>query len=199
MTDRNRIKRRLLIGAGVLAIPLAVLAWWLGSPLLLDTTVDETFPTIEAAGPAPEVTPPTSQPVAAEPVETPIGESVGPENDAAGPILLLEGSLVDADSAHRGRGSAAVYELEDGSRVLRFEEFEVTNGPDLHVLLVPTNDPIEGDLPAEVGYEDLGKLKGNVGNQNYEVPGDVDLNGDWTVVIYCDPFHVVFSTAQLSV
>lgn len=198
LTDKTRTKRRLLIAAGVLAIPLAALAWWLGSPLFLDTIVDETFPTTEAAGPSLEVAAPTSQPIAEDPVAVPTEEAALPEEASTAPALLLKGSFVDADSAHRGRGSASVYELDDGSRVLRFEEFEVTNGPDLRVLLVPTDDPVDRDLLAEVGYEHLGKLKGNVGNQNYEIPEDFDLNGDWTVVIYCDPFHVVFSTAQLS-
>ncbi len=193
----GRTRKRLLIATGVLAIPLAALAWWLGSPLFLDNTVDETFPAIEAAGPSPGATtlPPAS---ASDLVDVSTVENPEPDGDSADPRLVLGGSFTDADSAHRGSGTAAVYELDDGSRVLRFEDFEVTNGPDLHVLLVPTGDPASRDLLGEVGYEDLGKLKGNLGNQNYEIPAGLDLGGAWTVVIYCDPFHVVFSTAQLS-
>ena len=197
MTLSRKTKQRLLIGGGILAIPAIALAWWLGSPLFLDTTVDETFPAaapittggVEAQSAEPEPTD-TTDPVAEEEEEE--------DEEAAGPVELLSGSFVDADAAHRGTGSATIFELDDGSRVLRLEEFEVTNGPDLHVLLVPTGETVDRDLVADVGYEDLGKLKGNVGNQNYVVPDGFDPDGAWTVVIYCEPFHVVFSTAQLN-
>ncbi len=77
--------------------------------------------------------------------------------------------------------------------MLRFEAFDVTNGPDLHVLLV---ENIDGTNHNEIGeYVDLGALKGNMGNQNYEIPADVDLSHYAGVMIYCMPFHVVFSTA----
>ena len=199
MTEQKRkqTKRRLLIAAGVLAIPAIALTWWLGSPLFLDTTVDETFPTAEAA--TTEAGEPDVQSAEPDLPEDSAVVASEPEEAPAEPLELLAGGFIDADSAHRGSGSATIYELGDGSRVLRFEEFDVTNGPDLHVLLVPTDDPIDRDLLADIGYEDLGKLKGNVGNQNYDLPEGFDPDGSWTVVIYCDPFHVVFSTAQLSV
>ena len=192
-TKKTSTKRRLLIGGGLLSIPAIALAWWLGSPLFLDTTVDETFPI------APTTTTGGGDSLSGEPdaTESPTEPATGDE-EPVGPVQLLTGDFVDADDAHRGTGVATVFELEDGSRVLRFEEFEVTNGPDLHVLLVPTGDPLDREILAEVGYEDLGKLKGNVGNQNYVVPEGFDPDGEWTVVIYCEPFHVVFSTAQLS-
>ena len=193
----GRHRRGLLIAAGVMAIPLAALAWWLGSPLFLDTTVDETFPLPQSTAASTELAT-TSLADTDDPPGSPSGQPVEPGDGLTDPVPLLGGTFVDADSAHRGSGSALVYELEDGSRVLRFEDFEVTNGPDLHVLLVPTGEPISRELLGEVGYEDLGKLKGNVGNQNYDIPTGLDLEGAWTVVIYCDPFHVVFSTAQLS-
>ncbi len=192
-TKRTSTKRWLLIGGGLLSIPAIALAWWLGSPLFLDTTVDETFP----------IAPTTTsggdelQGAAPDPAESPTVPATG-DAEPVGPVQLLTGDFVDADDAHRGTGVATVFELEDGSRVLRFEEFEVTNGPDLHVLLVPTGDPLDREILAEVGYEDLGKLKGNVGNQNYVVPEGFDPDRTWTVVIYCEPFHVVFSTARLS-
>ncbi len=193
MSDLSKTKRRLLVGGGVLTIPAMALAWWLGSPLFLDTTVDETFPT------APAITTESTSGQNAEP-ESPQATDldVAADGEAAAPTELLRGAFVDADAAHRGSGSVTVFELEDGSRVLRFEQFEVTNGPDLHVLLVPTGETVDRDLLAQVGYEDLGKLKGNVGNQNYVVPESFDPDGTWTVVVYCEPFHVVFSTAQLS-
>ena len=78
------------------------------------------------------------------------------------------------------------------------EELDVTNGPDLHVLLSPHQDPTKRDEVKEEGYVDLGKLKGNRGNQNYPIPGDVDLSIQNSVIIYCAPFHVIFSVAPLT-
>ena len=174
----------------------AVIAWWLVSPLFLDSEIDEAFPTASTAAAtttttiqetaAPSTTSPVSQPTATSRTTT-----------AVGPKELASGAFVDADATHRGAGSATIYELEDGSRLLRLEDFEVTNGPDLHVLLVPHPDPTGRDDVA--GYLDLGELKGNIGNQNYEIPDDVDLSEYGSVVIYCVPFHVLFSMATLAV
>ena len=80
--------------------------------------------------------------------------------------------------------------------MLRLEDFRVTNGPDLRVLLVPASDP-QGRDDVE-GYIELGKLKGNMGNQNYFLPEGEDGSGFSSVVIYCRPFHVVFSVATLN-
>ena len=111
-------------------------------------------------------------------------------------IVQAAGEFVDADNAHQGSGSAAIYQQGD-QVVLRLENFEVTNGPDLHVLLTKNPNPANR---AEVGeeYIDLGELKGNVGDQNYDIPADIDLSEYQGVVIYCVPFHVVFATAALS-
>ena len=108
--------------------------------------------------------------------------------------LISQGQFQDADSFHQGSGTASIFQQGD-QRVLRFEDFEVTNGPDLHVLLV---ENIAGTSQDELGnYVDLGSLKGNMGNQNYEIPPDVDLGQFSGVMIYCVPFHVVFATAAL--
>lgn len=214
------------IPAIIVAIPALWLAWWLGSPLFIDKTVIETFPTVttttapdETAAPAEPPTPTTMAPVDREPATdaqpaaapeppsttAPTGETeTEPEpmptttTEAPGPVTLLSGQFKDADSRHRGSGDATIYELADGSRVLRVENLDVTNGPDLHVYLTPVADATtSGEATAE-GYLDLGGLKGNKGDQNYPILGDFDPDQDWTVVIYCVPFHVVFTTAPLS-
>jgi hypothetical protein len=89
---------------------------------------------------------------------------------------------------HEATGKAEVITVGDIS-FLRFEDFEVTNGPDLHVYMTKNGD-------VDTGI-DLGKLKGNKGSQNYELSG---INTDVydTVVIYCQPFHVYFASATLS-
>ena len=112
------------------------------------------------------------------------------------PNSIASGQFEDFDNFHQGTGTATIYELDDASWVLRFESFEVTNGPDLHVLLVPNADP--GNRDDIEGYIDLGSLKGNIGDQNYEIPDDIDISEFGSVVIYCQPFHVVFSVAALS-
>ena len=119
-----------------------------------------------------------------------------PETDAGDTaeewVVAAEGAFQDADSFHKGSGQARIFQQGD-TRVLRFEDFTVTNGPDLHVLLV---ENIGGTTSSELGeYVDLGALKGNIGNQNYEIPTDLDLSRYSGVMIYCQPFHVVFATA----
>jgi len=127
----------------------------------------------------------------------PQAEQAMPPDMPAEPTVLLTGAFIDIDPIHGAEGSATIYELPDGSRLLRFEDFRSKNGPDLHVYL-STEAPTStfGSLgSAEVH---LGPLKGNVGNQNYEIPADVDLSQYRSVVIYCVPFRVVFSTAEFS-
>ena len=110
-------------------------------------------------------------------------------------IIVAQGQFMDADSFHQGSGRATIFQQGE-NRVIRFEDFSVTNGPDLHVIL--TKHPIPTNR-AEVGsdYIDLGQLKGNLGNQNYEIPADVNLSDYQSVIIYCMPFHVIFATATL--
>lgn len=112
------------------------------------------------------------------------------------PVAVAQGQFKDADSFHQGSGSATIYQLPDGSHVLRFEDFTATNGPDLHVILTSHPAPTShADIMDN--YIDLGSLKGNIGNQNYDIPADIDVSQFQSVVIYCMPFHVVFATATL--
>lgn len=118
--------------------------------------------------------------------------------EPTGPVALASGALMDADSFHMGSGQVVLYQLEDGSRIIRLEDIEVTNGPQLHVLLTPVHGLAGRDHLREAGYVDLGPLKGNIGSQNYEVPTDYVVPDQLTLVIYCVPFHVVFATAELA-
>lgn len=123
-------------------------------------------------------------------------ETATPEPTVAAPVAVRQGQFRDADNFHRGSGAATLYQLPDGNHILRFEEFEVTNGPDLHVLLVSNPNPTSSDDKGE--YVDLGALKGNVGSQNYDIPAGTDLSQYQSVIIYCVPFRVVFAVATLS-
>ena len=112
-------------------------------------------------------------------------------------VALKDGQFKDADSFHKGSGQATIYSTPDGGYFLRLEELSVTNGPALHVFLSPHEDPDRSGEVKTPGYVDLGKLKGNRGNQNYPIPADVDITAINSVVIYCKPFSVVFSVATL--
>ncbi len=110
---------------------------------------------------------------------------------------LKTGSFRDADRFHKGEGQATVHVLQDGARVLRLEDFRVTNGPSLQVILATTADPSSSSEVLQGTYVDLGTLKGNVGNQNYPIPDDANLDAINSIVIYCKPFKVIFSVATL--
>ena len=144
----------------------------------------------QAPGPTPTPAPaPTATPV---PTPTPIPTATQPVA-----VKLKVGSFRDQDAFHKGSGEATIYQGPDGSYLLRLENLDVTNGPDLHVILSPIRNPqVQGEVKAR-GWVDLGKLKGNRGNQNYPIPADVDVAIQYSVVIYCKPFHVIFSVASL--
>ena len=124
----------------------------------------------------------------------PAAEQAMPADMPAQPEALVMGSFIDIDPIHGAEGSATIYALPDGRRLLRFEDFRSKNGPDLHVYL-STEAPTSTFAGLGADEVHLGPLKGNVGNQNYEIPGEVDLSQYRSVVIYCVPFRVVFSTA----
>ena len=116
--------------------------------------------------------------------------------EPSGPVGLASGDFISR-SRYTVTGDATVYELEDGSRTLRLEDFESTNGPNLFVYLTSADaDAPDADLDGD--FIDLGALRGNVGNQNYDIPADVDLEVYDTVVIWCRPFAVAFGAADLS-
>lgn len=117
--------------------------------------------------------------------------------DVAG--ILLTGMFVEIDVVHRGSGTAVIVDMGDGSYTLRLEDdFSVTRGPDLHVMLSGTEEPRNHESVMAEPTVDLGKLKGNMGAQNYEIPAGFDVTNAKSVVIYCVPFRVVFSTATLA-
>jgi len=99
--------------------------------------------------------------------------------------------------AHEGRGTATVYQFADGRRVLRFTDFETSNGPDVQVYLVAANDATDSETVKDAGFVHLGALKGNLGDQNYDLPADLDLSKYRAVTIWCRRFGVNFATAPL--
>jgi hypothetical protein len=181
------------LGAVIVLGLVGGLAWWLIAPVVFDQEVNEALPTavIESSPTAAAVqTVPTIQAVEAQPQPTNESAAAGSE------LVLLQGSFYSV--AHVGSGEALLYQLADRSRILRLQNFSVENGPDLYVYLVPV-DPVPSASGSEIpGSYSLGRLKGNVGDQNYEIPADLDLSQYKSVVIWCQAFAVPFSAAPLA-
>jgi hypothetical protein len=162
---------------------LFVLVWFQPQKLFLDQRVDETLPGAPAG----------STDVEGAPAERPASTGQAPASEpelvtlASGPFQSLE---------HATGGRALILEEADGTRFLRFEDLETSNGPDLHVYLseVPASDDwyAYGER-----FVDLGKLKGNIGDQNYEIPAGVNLSKYRSAVIWCKRFSVGFAVAPL--
>ena len=117
--------------------------------------------------------------------------------DANSATLIRAGFFKDADSAHRGSGKAEVLKTAGGSHILRFTSFKSTNGPDLKVYLVKAPNIKTASDVTSSEWVSLGPLKGNIGDQNYIVPGEIKQSAYKTVVIWCEQFGVLFSTAEL--
>jgi hypothetical protein len=97
-------------------------------------------------------------------------------------------SIIDT-TGHPASGSVKVIEKNDGSQVIRFEDFETINGPQLHLYLSKDLDASE--------FIDLGPIRGTEGNINYDVPEGVDIEEYPYVMHWCVPFSVLFNYAEL--
>jgi pentapeptide MXKDX repeat protein len=121
-------------------------------------------------------------------------DDMGPGKDAK---ALLTGTF--HGKVHSTSGRATVYQGADGKKILRLTHFKTSNGPDVHVVLVATGDAkdLGKSLSDSVERIELGKMKGNEGDQNYELPEKIDLGKFQTVSIYCEKFNAVFGAAAL--
>ena len=165
---RATTRRTLRIAAAVIVVAIG---WYLFRPelLFISHSVNETFPTTA-----------TQQTMSSN----------------LAPLLLSQGRFHGV--AHATQGLATIYQLPDGKRALRLTEFETSNGPDVQVYLVATNDATDNETVTKAGFIHLGALKGNVGDQNYELPAEVDLTKYQSVTIWCRRFGVNFGTAPLN-
>ena len=101
------------------------------------------------------------------------------------------------NGAHETRGTATVFQLADGKKTLRLTDFATSNGPDVRVYLVAADDATDNDTVTKAGFIDIGSLKGNIGDQNYDLPANADLTKYRAVAIWCKRFSVNFGTAPL--
>ncbi len=202
---------KLLAAAGGL-IGIAVVAWlafgFFGiQAAFIDETVDQADPfavTAPGAGdtgdggeadsnPSAEATDDATAAPADD--ENAADRSGGPASEATTPFVETSGSFIGLD--HPAVGEATI--ISDGEqRFLRFEDFETDNGPDLFVYLV-ADATAQGERGLfDDDFVNLGRLAGNVGDQNYEVDVDLDLDRYNTVVIWCDRFDAAFGAADLA-
>ena len=111
-------------------------------------------------------------------------------NTTANISTIMTGSFVGAgDGFHNAQGLAKVIPLKNGQSILRLENFKSTNGPNVHLYLA--TDRTASD------FIDLGRLKANNGNQNYNIPAGTDLAKYNMALIWCKDFSVLFGSAQL--
>ena len=100
--------------------------------------------------------------------------------------------------AHETKGVATVFQLADNKKTLRLTNFQTSNGPDVHVYLVAAADAKDNDTVTRAEVVDLGSMKGNIGDQNYDLPASADLAKYRAVTIWCKRFSVNFGTAPLN-
>jgi len=182
-------KRRpiLLIAAAAVVVILAAAGAFLFQPwkAFVDTRVEDAAPVV------------ATQSGATSPTTGPPGSSATP-SEAAAAVVLSTGTFVDQE--HPTSGQVSIISLPDGRRILRIEGLDTSDGPDVHVCLTdaPVTAGVDGASVFDKGaYVSLGKLKGNQGNQNYEIPATVDLAKLSSVSLWCDRFDVSFGAAEL--
>ena len=168
--------RRIFLGIGVL---LAGTVWYAFRPerLLVNRTVDE----------------PLLAPGAGDREMELVGRGLVPP-----PAFTALAIGHFRSGAHETAGQATVYRLEGGKRLLRLTSFRTTNGPDVHVYLVAAANVAGDDDVKRADVLDLGEIKGNIGDQNYEVPAGTDLSRYRSVSIWCKRFGVNFGSARLA-
>ena len=125
-----------------------------------------------------------------------VNEAMVTAQGATAPMIVLSGRFHSV--AHETKGTASVHELGGGSRLLRLTDFATSNGPDVRVYLIAAPDASDDATVTKAGYLELGKLKGNEGDQNYEIPAGTDLTKYRAVTIWCRRFGVNFATAPLT-
>jgi hypothetical protein len=168
--------------AALLALAGFAVYWFGPQFLFFDRHVDEAPPrAASAAGPT------TS--------ESTGGTGSEHADEPAGPVTLSRGSFRSLE--HGSSGRAVVLSLPDGSRFLRLEDLNTSNGPDLHMYLSDAPSQEDWYVYDDGAYVDLGSLKGNIGSSNYRIPSGIDLGRYRSAVVWCARFHVGFAVAPL--
>ncbi|GAA1512751.1 DM13 domain-containing protein [Kribbella lupini] len=192
MAAPKRTLAVVVAGAAVVAaVALPLFQPW---RVFTDTVVDEALPGVVPTT-APSLMPSSSKAPPTISVRKP--SSPTPTKDEA-PAVLSRGTFVTHE--HDTSGAVSIVRLPDGSRILRLENLDTSDGPDLEVWLSDAK-VVEGKAGWHV-FDDgkarsLGQLKGNKGSQNYAIPAEVDLGDFSSVSIWCNRFNVSFGAAEL--
>src|ERR1700719_4898970 len=124
-----------------------------------------------------------------------VNEALPSEQSASQPQPLVSGQFYGI--LHPTAGTATIYQMPEGTRILRLTSFSTSNGPDVHVYMVAADDAKDVATVQQAGFIDLGVLKGNIGDQNYTLGSDLDLGKYRAVSIWCKRFSVNFGAAAL--
>jgi len=124
-----------------------------------------------------------------------VDEPLPAAQGGSSPALLEAGRFYSI--LHPTEGTATIYQLGDGTRVLRLTSFHTSNGPDVHVYMVAADDAKDAATVQQAGFIDLGEMQGNIGDQNYPLGTDLDLAKYRAVSIWCKRFSVNFGAAAL--
>ena len=124
-----------------------------------------------------------------------VDEAMPTTQGGSSPKSLASGQFYSI--LHPTAGNATIYEIGDGTRVLRLTNFSTSNGPDVHVYMVAADDAKDAAAVERAGFIDLGVIKGNVGDQNYTLGTDLDLAKYRAVSIWCKRFSVNVGAAPL--
>ncbi|MGD1835128.1 MAG: DM13 domain-containing protein [Nitrososphaeraceae archaeon] len=201
------IKTKIIIGIiiAVVVIPIGI---YTISPLFVSTEIDEPLPSVtesstdftkfmemtgeEMAEAAKQMTQEEQDIIMTNFAQqnTIINENMTINQNQNEIEILFIGDFVGVgDGIHHAEGQAKILKLSDNSNILRLENFKSTNGPDVHLYL--STDKQASD------FIDLGSLKANIGNQNYELENDINFTKYNNVLIWCQPFSVLFGSADL--
>jgi Electron transfer DM13 len=192
--------------SGIVAVIAIAIATYTISPLFINTTIDEPVPDTrtnigfnefmklsedERATIGKDMTQEEKDNIMgvfAQENSTINDEMTIPENQTND---MLAGNLIDTgDGFHMASGQVEVLQIPYGTQILRFENLDVTNGPDLYVYLAT-------DTTAK-DFVSLGRLKGNMGDQNYPIPVNTDFEKYNTVLIWCQAFSTLFGSSKLT-
>lgn len=165
----------------IITLGVLGLGWYLLSPLFLDTIVNEDFPI--------EIEKENS-------LEVSMGQDIIMDEsmlEVRSEMSVTKiGSFIGADNSHQGSGDVKLI-IDGEKKFLRFENFSVTNGPDLFVTVNKQANPTSDNFGEHII---IGALKGNKGSQNYDI-SDIDISEYASVSIYCRAFSTLFATAKI--
>lgn len=201
---RRKIKVLILIVTAAIVIPSLI---YTVSPLFISTTINEPAPDsaslvfqkfmkmseegrIQAANKMSNQEKQMIMTIAAKENNT-SNENISVDEKQGTAKIMLAGTFVGAgDGFHNAEGTAKVIPLANGTNILILENLKATNGPDLYVYLSTGKTTTD--------FISVGRLKGNVGNQNYLIPSGTDFTKYNTILIWCRAFSVLFGSAHLS-